>query len=82
MLYAPPPANLESLYRFNPPSAGTAVAAAASGTATGGVLLNLVTRKDEYGRSASTAVDPQVALRPPSQSHVQSSKLNLLRVFQ
>ena len=62
VLYAAPPANVESLYRFSAPSASNG-AAAAAGTATGGVLLNLLTRRDELGANATTASDPQVCVR-------------------
>lgn len=57
MLYAPP-TSADALHRAHPPSVSNAVAAL-TGTATGGVMLNLASRRDEHARSAVHAPDPQ-----------------------
>lgn len=62
MLYTPPPANLDSLFRFSAPSTANAVSAATN-TAGGGVLMDLLTRRDEHGASALTSTDPLVRLK-------------------
>lgn len=64
MLYAPP-TSADALHRAHPPSVSNAVAAL-TGTATGGVMLNLASRRDEHARSAVHAPDPQVTACTPS----------------
>ena len=51
------PSNSDALFRFTPAQATDGMAAAASGGLDG---LNLITRKDRYGRSASQPSDNQV----------------------
>lgn len=57
------PNNGAALFKFTPPQATDGVAAAASGGLDG---LNLITRRDRYGKSASQPSNNQVAQRHAS----------------